>query len=191
MRIFKFAGSLAVLSGLILTTGAFAQDHDRDRMRDPDRVTQILPGTMITVRPTQSIDVDRSDNRIYTGVVDQDVRGDNGRLAIPRGSAVELIVRVEPDNDLILDLESVTVNGERYAIRTDTNRVESRRDDSLVGTIVGAIAGGQARGRAVRVPRDTLLTFRIARPMYMGVADRGIERNGYHYHDWYGHDRNR
>jgi len=144
---------------------------------------------MINVRPTESIDVERKDNRVYYGIVDQDVRGNNGQLAIPRGSKVELIVRVERDNDLILDLESVMVNGQRYAIQTEANRVESPRDNSLVGAIVGAVNGGQVRGRSVRIPRETLLSFRIDRPLSIGVADRGIDRDGRHYHDWY--DRNR
>jgi len=100
-------------------------------------------------------------------------------------------VRVARDNDLILDLESVVVNGQRYAIKTDPNRVESIRDNSLVGAIVGAVNGGQARGRAVRIPRDSVLTFRLDRPIDMGVADRGVTRDGRHYHDWYDHDRDR
>jgi hypothetical protein len=193
MRIGKIMGSAVILSGL-LTVCAWTQD--RDRMRDDDRYwdsqtrryTQLAPGTTITVRPNESIDVERKDNRVYTGIVDQDVRGTNGRLAIPRGSTVELIVRVARDNDLVLDLESVTVDGQRYAIRTDTNRVESSRDNSLVGTIVGAINGGQASGRAVRIPRNTLLSFRIERPLEVGVADRGVTREGRHYHDY---DRDR
>ena len=49
----------------------------------------------------------------------------------------------------------------------------------------------QTSGRAVRIPRDTELSFRIQRPLEMGVADRGVERNGYHYHDWYNRDRDR
>jgi len=136
------------------------------------------------VRPNESIDVERKDNRVYYGIVDQDVRGDDGRLAIPRGSQAELIVRVAHDNDLVIDVASVTVNGERYAIKTDKARAESRKDDSLVGSIVGAIEGGEVRGRSVRIPRDTLLTFRIQRPLMMGVADRGVDRNGRHYHDY-------
>lgn len=162
---------------------ASAQDRDRDRDMDRDRHTRIEPGTTITVRTNDSIDVNRSDNRVYRGIVDRDVRGENGRLAIPRGSAVELMVRVAPDNDLILDLDSVMVNGQRYAVRADANRVESRKDNGIVGAIVGAVEGGQVRGRAVRVPRDSVLTFRIDRPMEMGVADRGYDRDGYHYHD--------
>jgi hypothetical protein len=148
------------------------------------------PGTVIAVRTQDWINVERRDNRVYTGIVDQDVRGENGRLAIPRGSAAELIVRVAPDNDLILDLESVVVNGQRYAIRTDPNRFESQRDNTVVGAIIGAINGGQVRGRTVRIPRDTVVAFRLERPLDMGVADRGVMRDGRHYHDYYG-DYNR
>jgi len=196
MRVFSFTARVAVFSGLIFAAGALAQD--RDRMRDPDdrywdnqnrRYTELVRGTMVSVRPKEAIDVNRKDNRVYTGIVDQDVRGANGRLAIPRGSTVELIVRVARDNDLILDLESVTVNGQRYAIKTDATRVESRPEGSLVGAIVGAVNGGEARGRAVRIPRNTVLTFRVDRPLTMGVADRGVDRDGHHYHDYYDRDR--
>jgi hypothetical protein len=182
-----------MLSFLPLVSG---QDHDRDRDRDGDRdrdrVTRLEPGTVIPVRTNETVDVERRDNRVYSGMVDQDVRGTNGALAIPRGSTVELIVRVAPDNDLILDLDAVMVNAQRYAIKTDPNRIESRRDDSIVGAIVGAINGGQARGQAVRVPRDSMVTFRLERPMELGVADRGSTRDGHHYHDDDGdHDRDR
>jgi hypothetical protein len=91
---------------------------------------------------------------------------------------------------LILDLESVVVNGQRYAIRTDTNRYESARDYGIVGSIVGAINGGEVRGRTIRIPRDSVITFRLQRPLELGVADTGVNRNGYHYHDWY-RDRDR
>jgi len=132
--------------------------------------------------------VERFDNRVYHATVAQDIRGDNGRLAIPAGTRVELIVRVMRDNDLVLDLESIDVNGQRYAIQTDRNRIESQRDNSLVGSIVGAINGGQAQGRAVRVPGGTVLNFRIQEPLFVGVADRGVDRGGSHYHDWYKSD---
>ena len=187
---------LRFLSGVTLGTALFvtpmiqAQNRDRDFDRDwryeGDRITRIQPGTNVTVRTDATIDVERRDNRVYTGIVDQDVRGDDGRLAIPRGSSVELIVRVARDNDLVLDLESIMVNGQRYAIKADPNRVESERDNSLVGSIIGAINGGQFQGRAVRIPGGSLLNFRIQRPLDMGVADRGIMRDGRHYHDYYG-----
>ena len=178
--------AMAVMMSLSVLPAVFAQDRDRDR---DDRITRLEPGTLIAVRTNEGIDADKGDNRVYAGIADQDVRGDNGRLAIPRGSRVELMVRVEPDNDLIIDLESVNVNGNRYAVRTNVNRQESRRDDSIVGAIVGAIQGGQARGRSVHIPRDSVLTFRLQRPLEMGVADRGIDRDGRHYHDYYDDDR--
>jgi hypothetical protein len=123
--------------------------------------------------------------------VDRDVRGDDGGLAIPKDSEVELIVRMTPDNDLIIDLESVTARGQRYAIRTDQKRVESERDDSLVGNIIGAINGGEARGRSVRIPRDSVVTFRVQRSLDIGVRDRGSMRDGRHYHDYYRDDGDR
>ena len=187
---------------------------------------RIEPGTLITVRTNEYIDSDRADGRVFTGAVDQDVVGTNGRLAIPRGAPVELIVRVARDNDLILDLDSVSVNGQRYALRTDTNRIEADRRDgvgrnrrtgeyvgggALLGSIIGAIAGGGkgaaigaaagaaagaggqvlTRGREVRIPRESLLTFRLEQPIEMGVADAGYDRDGRHYHDYYRNDRGR
>lgn len=192
MAFSRKAYSKTALLGLVafgLVHGVSGQDRDRDRDRDGDRygarLTRLEPGTVIPVRTRDSIDVERRDNRVYSGIVDQDVRGQNGRLAIPRGANVELIVRVAADNDLILDLESVSVNGQRYGIQTSSNRVESQRDNSLVGGILGAISGGQARGRAVRIPRDSVVSFRLERPLDMGVADRGITRDDRHYHDYY------
>jgi hypothetical protein len=143
---------------------------------------RLQPGTRIAVRANQTIDVDRRDDRVYTGIVDEDVRDDNGRIVVPRGSQVELYVRATPDNSLILDLESVVANGERYAVRAEPDRVESRRDNSLVGSIVGAISGAEVRGRAVRIPRDSVISFRLERPLDVGVPDRGYDRNGSHYH---------
>jgi hypothetical protein len=198
-RTAKLIGGMTLAGFLFLAPPVRAQNQDRRDNRDQDtrdardrgraEMTRIQPGTLVAVRTNEIIDVDRRDNRVYNGIVDLDVRGDNGRLAIPRGSSVELIVRVSQDNDLILDLESVMVNGQRFAIKTDANRVESQRDNSLVGAIVGAINGGQARGQTVRIPRDSILKFRIERPLDMGVADRGIMREEHHYHDYYGDDK--
>jgi hypothetical protein len=179
--------------------------------------SRIEPGAAISVRTDRYISSDRSDGRVYTGSVDQDVIGENGRIAIPRGSPVEMIVRVAPDKDLALDLESVTVNGQRYAIDADT-RLESQKRDgigenrstaehvgggALLGSIIGAIAGGGkgaaigagagaaagagaqvlTRGRQVRVPAESVLTFQLQQPLVVGVPDRGFDRDGDHFHN--------
>jgi hypothetical protein len=193
----KIGLGLALMGVFVFAPLGRAQDRDRvgdrDRYWDQNRemYTRLEPGTVVPVRTDRAIDVERRDNRVYYGTVDQDVRGGNGHIAIPRGSQAELMVRVARDNDLILDLESVVVNGQRYAIRTDPNRVESQRDNSIVGAIVGAINGGEVQGRAVRIPRNSVVTFRLEHPLEMGIADRGVMRDGNHYHDWYDHDRDR
>jgi len=150
-----------------------------------EALSQIPSGTTVQVRATQPIRSSSYNGRIYQGIVDQDVLDDQGRLAIPNGASAELMVRRTGDNEFIIDLESVNVNGERYAIQTDKNRVESQRDNSLVGTILGAINGSQLQGRAVRSPRDSVLNFRVLTPLAIGVIDRGVDRDGNHYHDWY------
>jgi len=76
---------------------------------------------------------------------------------------VELIVRRVRDNDLILDIESVTAYGQRYGIDTQSERLESSNRDgvgankrtgefvgggAVLGTILGAIAGG-GKGAAI------------------------------------------
>ena len=174
----------------------------------PRDVTHIDPGTLITVRTSETIDERALDGRIYSGVVEQDVTDGAGRLVIPRSSPVELMVRGASNGDLILDLESVVVNGERYAVRAEANRVDAPPEQSsdghrtaiyagggaILGTIVGAIAGGGkgaaigaaagaaagagagilTHGREVRVPSETLLTFRLQRGLDMGVVDQGL-----------------
>jgi hypothetical protein len=78
---------------------------------DKARFARLDPGTVVPIRTDQLINSERSDGRIYTGTVAHDIVDDNGRLAIPRGSIAELRVQVARDNDLILDLESLIVNG--------------------------------------------------------------------------------
>jgi hypothetical protein len=127
-------------------------------------VSQINRGTTIAVRTTEPITASSADGRIYPGVVDEDVIGRDGQVAIPRGSTAELIVRHERDRELAVDLDSVTINGERYAISADATPVgtsgppgnlganretaEHVGGGALLGTIIGAIAGG-GKGAAI------------------------------------------
>src|SRR4051794_1248314 len=78
----------------------------------------VIPrGTQIRIRTDQAIDTrDRSDGRIYTGTVAEDVRGRDGSLIIPRDARAELIVQNMSTNDLAVDLESITVNDRRYMV---------------------------------------------------------------------------
>ena len=180
-------------------------------------LTRIEQGTVIPVRTNQYISSARADGRIFTGSVSQDVMGTNGALAIPQGSDVELIVRNAGNGDLVLDLESVMVNGRRYAVAASANRIDADKKEgvganertgryvgggAILGGIIGAIAGGgkgaaigagvgaaagagqemATRGREVRVPSETLLTFQLSQPLIVGVADEGNTEGEYHYH---------
>ena len=49
-----------------------------------------------------------------------------------------------------------------------------------------AVHGGAWRGR--EVPSPAAMGFRLERALNLGVADRGVMRDGNHYHDWYRRD---
>ena len=173
--------------------------------------------TIISVRTSEEINVKKNDGQVFSGVVDQNVMDANGKVAVPKGSSAELMVKRLSDNQLVIDLESVTVSGQRYAVTADSASMPSERKDGLgknkrtgkyvgggavLGTIIGAIAGGGkgaaigaaagagagagaqvlTRGKSVKVPAESLLTFRLERPLAMGVADKGVTRQGRHYH---------
>ncbi len=128
----------------------------------------IATGTSVPVRTTQTIDASTADGEVFTGIVDQDVLDTSGAVAIPRGSTAELIVRRTGSNEMSLDLDSVTVNGQRYALATDASAVgtsgsvtsgigtlgankktgEYVGGGALLGTVLGAIVGG-GKGAAI------------------------------------------
>jgi len=214
----SYISTQACAAMAFVALGLSAQEHDQYD-RNQRNSTRIEPGTTVAVRTSDYIDSERADGRVFRGSVAEDVRGENGRIGIPRGAPVELIIRAAADNDLVIDLESVLVNGQRYGIRADANRIESSQNregvggnrrtgeyvggGAVVGAIIGGLAGGgkgavigagagaaagagsqmMTRGREVRIPRESTLTFRIERPMEMGVVDSGYDRDGVHYHN--------
>ncbi len=191
-------------------------------------VDRVPTGTEIAVRTNEAIDARHpSDSRIYQAQVERDVMDRNGRVVIPRGSNAELIMRNATENDIVVDLESITVNGQRYTVDSQETSVvgEADRRDGVggnkrtgkyvgggaaIGAIIGAIAGGGkgaaigaatgagagavgqsvTRGGKVRLPAESVLTFRLDRALRMGAADDGFTRNGQHYHR-YDRDGNR
>jgi hypothetical protein len=128
------------------------------------RAGTIAEGTTIAVRTNDAIDArDTGNGRVYSGVVDRDVVDDNGRIAIPRGCDVELMVRDIGHHTLALDLDGVVVTGKRYSVTTyDVTRDDEQKDGvganprtgkfvgggALFGTILGAVAGG-GKGAAI------------------------------------------
>jgi hypothetical protein len=123
-------------------------------------INPIPSGTTLQVRTTETIETQTMDGRIFKGIVENDVKDAQGRLAIPRGATAELVVRRDADNDLVVDLDSVTVNGRRYGVDATRNRVGGGIDirnsgiganketvrnvggGALLGAILGAAIGG-------------------------------------------------
>jgi hypothetical protein len=123
----------------------------------------IEPGTTIYVRTTDEIDANTETGRVFSGVVDRDVVNGNGRVVIPHGSDVELVVRTVSENELALDLDSVVINGARYGIEAQQQVVQAERKEGIgankrtgkyvgggavIGAVIGAIAGG-GKGAAI------------------------------------------
>src|SRR3954447_4714799 len=97
------------------------------------RVT--LPaGTQMSVRADEAIQTETAtQGRTYPASIQQDVLDASGNIAIPGGARANLVVtgldqggRVSSGN-LMLDLDSVEVNGRRYNVSTEDLR---RGDDS-------------------------------------------------------------
>jgi hypothetical protein len=119
----------------------------------------IPPGTRVDVRSDVTIDARDADGRIFPGFVARDVAAPDGRIMIPRGSPAELIVRRFGPRDFAIDLESITVNGRRYAVASsDAEHIRHSHEGArtgafagggaVVGSILGAIAGG-GKGAAI------------------------------------------
>jgi hypothetical protein len=181
--------------------------------------------TEFVVRTSEPIDVKTADGLVFRGTVEEDVLDRDGFVAVPEGSTVEMLARKSGD-EMTLDLESVSVNGERYAVLADqstvgtTGQIEAgartigaNRDTAtyvgggaLLGTIIGAVAGGGkgaaigaavgaaagagaqivTKGKSVYLPAESLVTFRLARQLNVGVEDTGFDRESRHYHRDYG-----
>lgn len=208
------AAAAAVMLGTTGIAPATAQVRGGSQM--------LYSGTTVPVRTTQEINVNNVDGQVFSAVVDEDVLDSNGRVAIPQGATAELIVRKSENNDLMVDLDSVTVNGQRFAVGADQSTVGTSGTleggaktigknkktatyiggGALLGAVIGAVAGGGkgaaigaatgaaagagaqiiTQGRNVKVPTESLLTFRLAQDLNVGVQDDGYSRSGRHYH---------
>ncbi len=119
-------------------------------------------GTPISVRTNEKIDSkDASSGQVYSAEITEDVPDTVGGIAIPRGSAAQLLIRNSSGGgavhspELVLDLDSVMVGGKRYRVVTsdvdESNKKgvgANRRTAEMVGggtglgALMGAIFGG-------------------------------------------------
>jgi hypothetical protein len=182
----------SMIASVLFAQTMFAQrpyDPWQDRYRRDGRYdaysrpARLEAGAFVTVRTQRPLDTDRADGRVFPAVVDRDVWDEYGRLAvpaIPKGSPAQLRVRSAPDGDLILDLDSVVVGGRRYTVDAQADRIENRprgTSGNRTAEYVGAVAGLLTRGREVRVPAGSELTFRLDRDLWLGGRADASRRN--------------
>lgn len=124
-------------------------------------------GTEVALRTDTAIKVDKANvGKTFTGTIMNDIMDQSGAAAIPRNSRARLAVvsTGTGDNDVALDLQSVTVNGKRYMLNSDVRKGQGGVGGSgigmnkrtgkyvgggaLAGTLIGAIAGG-GKGAAI------------------------------------------
>jgi hypothetical protein len=130
---------------------------------------KIVPiGTEFAVRTNERIDSKTASvGQLYSAEITADVPDSAGGIAIPRGSAAQLLIRninsggAVHSPEVVLDMDSVTVGGKRYRVVTsdvdESNKKGvgvNRRTGEMVGggtglgALMGALFGG-GKGAAV------------------------------------------
>jgi hypothetical protein len=163
-------------------------------------------GTQISVRTDQEINsASAAEGQAFAGEVTKDVVDSAGDVAIPKGSSAQIVIKsaskggsIRGASDLVLDLKSVTIGGQRYGVQTEEigqrgregvgankRTAEFAGGGSALGAIVGAIAGGGkgagvgaasgagagaltqilTKGKSIRIPAETILTFKLDQPL--------------------------
>ena len=181
----------------------FHEDHYHPPVDAVRSTTYTLAaGTSIPVRSEETIDSRiASTGQTYAAEVIRDILDPAGAVVIPRGSNAQIVIRsaskggrIRGASDLVLDLDSVSVGGQRYELDT-ADYVAKGRDGvgknrrtafftgggAAVGGIIGAIAGGGkgaaigaasgagagagaqilTKGGSIKVPAESVLTFRL------------------------------
>ena len=132
--------------------------------------TYLVPdGTKVAVRTEDTIDSGKaSEGQTYAAEVADDVLDGDGKVVIPRGSNAQIVIRsaskggkIRGASDLVLDLQSISVEGQEYMVSTvdlqekgrqglgkNKRTAEMTGGGAALGAIIGAIAGG-GKGAAI------------------------------------------
>lgn len=132
--------------------------------------TYVVPaGTKVAVRTEDTIDSAKAaEGQTYAAEVADGVLDENGDVVIPRGSNAQIVIRsaskggkIRGASDLVLDLQSISVEGQEYVVSTvdlqqkgrqgvgaNKRTAEMTGGGAALGAIIGAIAGG-GKGAAI------------------------------------------
>lgn len=152
-----------------------ASDSGHEHHYHPSRAeihtkTYVVPdGTKVSVRTEDAIDSTTAvEGQTYAAEITDDVLDANGDVVIPHGSNAQIVIRsaskggrIRGTSDLILDLQSISVEGKRYLVSTTDMRQSGKQGlgtnkrtaeytggAAALGAIIGAIAGG-GKGAAI------------------------------------------
>ncbi len=175
------------------------------------RTHELPAGSEVSIRTNEAIDSSTAaEGQTFDAQVTRDVQDANGDVVIPRGADARVLIksasqggRIQGASDLVLDLQSVTINGRPYAISTadvsqkgasglgaNKRTATYTGGGAALGAVIGAIAGGGkgaaigagagagagaltqvlTRGRAIKVPAESVLTFKLDRPLKVTAA---------------------
>jgi len=159
------AGSKAAVN----RTSSPARRPRPDRTAIQSKTFVVPAGTEVSVRNDENIDSSKSvEGQTYAAEVTDDVQDANGAVVIPRGANAQLVIksvasggRIRGASDLVVDLQSISVDGQQYAVDASDFRKEgsegvgaNKRTGEFVGggaalgAVIGAIAG-QGKGAAI------------------------------------------
>jgi hypothetical protein len=126
--------------------------------------TYLLPaGTKVSVRSEDTIDSATAvEGQTYAAEVTDDVLDANGDVVVPHGANAQIVIRsaskggrFHGTSDLVLDLQSISVEGQQYNINSSDVKESGKPGfgankrtaiytggGAALGAIIGAIAGG-------------------------------------------------
>jgi hypothetical protein len=126
-------------------------------------------GTQISVQTDETIDGSTaSEGQSFTADVTEAVRDAQGKVVIPAGAKAQVIIKsltqggkIKGQDDLVLDLASVSIDGRQYALSTADLEEKGRSGlgknkrtaefiggGAAIGSVVGALLGG-GKGAAI------------------------------------------
>jgi hypothetical protein len=136
----------------------------------PTTKTNELPaGAEVSVRTNELIDSGvAQEGQTFDAQVTRDLKDADGDIVVPRGSRADIVIKsaskggkFRGQSDLVLDLQSVVINGKSYAVETAEIAQKGKEGfgankrtavhtggGAAIGAIIGAIAGG-GKGAAI------------------------------------------
>ena len=164
------SGGTRHASAARVASDALHEHHYHPTQAEIHTKTYLLPvGTQIPIRTEDTINSATAvEGQTYPAEVTDDVLDANGNVVIPHGSNAQLVIRsaskggrFHGTSDLVLDLQSISVEGQQYLISTSDVRETGKQGlgankrtaeytggGAAIGAIIGAIAGG-GKGAAI------------------------------------------